>query len=348
MPHDTTDTSVLVSLQELVSLEHERLREEEAERENARREAERARRLAEEQQRAAEEARQAAEQEARRQRRQAAAEEAARLDALKQAEIVRARVAAEAAARRERETLELQHRSELHRLQQARHTRRWRVGLAAGLLVAVVAGGVVAVQVVGNLERQQAAQEDRNRRLELEQQRYLSDRLAVLDRVAEAMRDKLETLDPLPAELSAAEAEVRRLRASLSPGALEQVEVDALEQAQQALAEALARTHRRRQLESLDALRAELHAAVVAVRRPGVELSRADARVEALRNGIESSDPDGAALQRMASALEDLAREVTKVSSAKPSSSVSPPSQPPQPERPCDPADPMEFRLCGH
>ena len=95
------ESSVLFSLKELMNLEEDRIKTEEADRAAQAAAAERARQDAERQAREAEQARIRAEEERRRAEEQRSREEAARLEAIRVAEIEKARVEAEQRARLE-------------------------------------------------------------------------------------------------------------------------------------------------------------------------------------------------------------------------------------------------------
>ena len=140
------DSSVLFSLQELMTLEKDRVRSEE-ELERRAEEAmlrqqreEHARRLADE------ETRQRDAEERRRRDEQRAREESARLDAIRQAEVERARLEAESAGRLEQLKRQQEHEKELATLHQDRGKKRLRIfafSVVALLFVALTAGGVI-------------------------------------------------------------------------------------------------------------------------------------------------------------------------------------------------------------
>ena len=95
------ESSVLISLKELMTIEEDRIKTEEEDKQEADAEAEQARLNAEQQAREAESARQHAEEERRRLEEQRRREDAARLEALKAAELETARSSAEQQARME-------------------------------------------------------------------------------------------------------------------------------------------------------------------------------------------------------------------------------------------------------
>lgn len=150
------DSSVLFSLKELMTLEQDRVRQEEELERKAeeailtRQREEHARQVRAEEERARVEAEQ------RRQIEQRAREEQARIEAIRQAEIERARLDAENAARLEQMKRQQEHEAELVRLSQDRGKKRLR-GLVAGTIVMlVVALGAGAFVIRGQMERQRA------------------------------------------------------------------------------------------------------------------------------------------------------------------------------------------------
>jgi colicin import membrane protein len=107
------ESSVLFSLKELMNLEEDRIKNEEADRTAAANAAEKARADAELAARNAEESRIRAEEERRRVDEQRTREEAARLDAIRTAEIEKARIEAEQRARMEAMAAQQQHERSL-------------------------------------------------------------------------------------------------------------------------------------------------------------------------------------------------------------------------------------------
>lgn len=150
------DSSVLFSLQELMTLEKDRVSEEEELERRAEeamlreRRADEARRLAEE------EARLRDAEERRRRDELRLREEHARLDAIRQAEVERARLETESAGRLEQLRRHQAHEKELAALHQDRGKKRLRLFALAtvGLLVAALIGGGVVIK--GQLDRQHA------------------------------------------------------------------------------------------------------------------------------------------------------------------------------------------------
>ena len=150
------DSSVLFSLQELMTLEKDRVRAEEDLERRAEEAILRQRRDDEARRAADEEARMHEAEEHRRREAQRSREENARLDAIRQAEVERARLEAESAGRLEQLKRQQEHEKELATLHQDRGKKRLRIfafSSVALLLVALVGGGVV---IKGQLDRQRA------------------------------------------------------------------------------------------------------------------------------------------------------------------------------------------------
>ncbi|HEX7600168.1 MAG TPA: hypothetical protein VF316_01135, partial [Polyangiaceae bacterium] len=140
------DSSVLFSLQELMTLEKDRVRAEEDLERRAEEAMLRQQREDEARRLAAEEARLRDAEERRRRDEQRAREESARLDAIRQAEVERARLEAESAGRLEQLKRQQAHEKELATLHQDRGKKRLRIfafSAVALLFVALTAGGVV-------------------------------------------------------------------------------------------------------------------------------------------------------------------------------------------------------------
>ena len=150
------DSSVLFSLQELMTLEKDRVRaeeqlEQEAEKAFVRqRHADEARRLADE------EARLRDAEELRRREAQRSREESARVDAIRQAEVERARLETESAGRLEQLKRQQEHEKELAMLHQDRGKKRLRAfafSTVALLVIALIGGSIV---IKGQFDRQHA------------------------------------------------------------------------------------------------------------------------------------------------------------------------------------------------
>jgi colicin import membrane protein len=152
------ESSVLFSLKELMNLEEDRIREEEAEKERtARIEAER-RAREEADRRAAEQARMQAEADARRAEEQRQKEEVARIDAIRTAEIEKAKAEAEHQARLQAMTAQQAHEAQIAALQS--DSTKKRLKLIVGIVTAVlVLGGGATVFAVMKSNEEQAQRE---------------------------------------------------------------------------------------------------------------------------------------------------------------------------------------------
>jgi colicin import membrane protein len=145
MAEQQKESSVLFSLKELMNLEEDRIREEEAQKEAQAKAEMAAREAAERAARTAEEARLRQEEEARRSDEIRRKEDAARLDAIRHGEIEKARAEAEHRARLETMTAQQAHEQTLAALTQDKHKKRLQiiVGVAVGvLLIGGVVGGL--------------------------------------------------------------------------------------------------------------------------------------------------------------------------------------------------------------
>lgn len=154
------ESSVLFSLKELMSLEEDRIRGEEADKAAQAAAAEQARLAAERAARESEEARIRAEDERRRAEEARAREEAARLEALRQAEIEKARVEAEQQARLAAMAAQQHHERQIEAIKGDESKKKLRnILLAVAIVVPLVAGGVgfVVYQNAQKAEAQRVA-----------------------------------------------------------------------------------------------------------------------------------------------------------------------------------------------
>jgi colicin import membrane protein len=149
------ESSVLFSLKELMSLEEDRIRSEEAEKAAAAAAAEKARLDAERAARDAEEARIRAEEERRRLDEQRSREEAARHEAIRQAEIERARVEAEKQAQLQAMAAQQQHEAQLAALKHDEGKKKLRNALIIGGVGVVLVGGISIFLAVQSSQHQQ-------------------------------------------------------------------------------------------------------------------------------------------------------------------------------------------------
>ncbi len=150
------ESSVLFSLKELMSLEEDRIRTEEADKAARVRADEEARRAAELAARQAEESRIYAEEERRRAEDQRQREEAARLEAIRQAEVERARLEAEGQARIAAMAAQQSHERQLAAIKTDEGKKSLR-NILIGVVVAVLAiGGISGVLVYQGYQKSQA------------------------------------------------------------------------------------------------------------------------------------------------------------------------------------------------
>jgi colicin import membrane protein len=151
------ESSVLFSLKELMNIEEDRIKGEEADKAARANAAERSRADAERAAREAEEARIRAEEERRRQEEQRAREEAARLAAIQVAEVERARLEAEQKARLEAMNAQQAHERSLAALHQDKSKKNLRNMLIGGTAFVLIGGGLAGYFAYDSHQKQQAA-----------------------------------------------------------------------------------------------------------------------------------------------------------------------------------------------
>jgi hypothetical protein len=346
MSCETTETSVLVSLNELTALENERLREDERAREQAHEQAERARRLAEEQRRAAETARLEAEAAARARRAREEAEERARLAAIERSVLEQARHEREQEARREAARMQLEHELALGRIARSRPQGRrtlWAVAIALALGGASIAGAVV------HFDRQYASLSAAHAELELRHRRLLAGRLLGLDRQHHALRNELALLDEIPAEAEAARARAAEVRAPLAIDTVDDKGLTALADALGALEEAISEARLARRLGAVDQARAALGGLLAKRPTEAAAVAEAYARTKSIRERIDPGALDERALATYESAFRALALAVaSNRADAAPAVARHGAAQarpPAAPEKVCDDHDPLCDRL---
>lgn len=200
---DQKESSVLFSLKELMGLEEERIRNEEAEKAAAAAAAEKARLDAERAARDAEEARIRAEEERRRMEEARAREEAARLEAIRQAEVEKARVEAEQRARIEAMTHQQQHEQKLAALQHDQSKKKLRKILIAVAIAVPVVGGVAGFLAYRGF------QEEKARQAALAEENRIAKEKA--DKLAADLKEQQTKIDSLLSQLSSAKDEATRL-----------------------------------------------------------------------------------------------------------------------------------------
>ena len=196
------ESSVLFSLKELMSLEEDRIKTEEAERAAQAAAAERARLEAERQARDAEEARIRAEEERRRTEEQRSREEHARLEAIRVGEVEKARVEAEQRARLEAMAAQQQHERSLAAIHgdESKHKLR-KILIAVAVIVPLVAGGA-GFMIYKDYQRKQAEQNA----ILAEQQRQTEENKKLQAQLAEQQKK----VDNLLSELSNAKDDATR------------------------------------------------------------------------------------------------------------------------------------------
>jgi colicin import membrane protein len=197
------ESSVLFSLKELMSLEEDRIKSEEAEKAASAAAAEKARQDAERAAREAEEARIRAEEERRRMEELRSREEAARLEAIRQAEVEKARVEAEQRARLEAMAAQQQHERSLELMKNDESKKKLRKTLLAIAIAVPVIGVGVGYFAYDSYQKGQAkiqAQEAAARQLEEEKKK-----------IEAQMKEQQSKIDGLLTQLSSAKDEATRL-----------------------------------------------------------------------------------------------------------------------------------------
>jgi colicin import membrane protein len=208
------ESSVLFSLKELMSLEENRIKEEEQERDRRSR-AEAERRAREEaERRSAEEARLRAEEEARRADEQRKREEATRLEAIRHGEIEKAKAEAEHQARMQQLAAQQAHEQQLAALNQDQGKKRLKliVGVVTAVLVIGIVGGAVAWKKADDQRRMtEAANLANQQRMEAEQKRLQ----AILDEDQKKQEDLTNALANAKDEVTkkALEAQLAQVKA---------------------------------------------------------------------------------------------------------------------------------------
>lgn len=198
------ESSVLFSLKELMNLEEDRIKTEEAEKQAADQAAEAARLKAEQEAREAEEARIRAEEERRMQEEQRAREEAARLDAIKHAEVEKARLESEQKARMEAMAAQQHQERALATIQSDEHKKKLRNWLIGGGIAAVLLIGIIGG--VGYTNYQDKLEADR---IAAQKEKEFEEKLAKLQGELKAGQDKIAGL---ASDLEGAKDEATRVR----------------------------------------------------------------------------------------------------------------------------------------
>jgi colicin import membrane protein len=186
------ESSVLFSLNELMSIEEDRIRTEEDERLRAAEDAERARQDAERRAREEEMARMASEEQRRRENEQRSREEAVRLDAIQRGELEKARSEAEQRARMEAMNAQQEHERQLATLKHDKGKKQLRNMLIAGGLAVVLGGSTAGYFVYKNYQENQArmaADAAQRQRLEEEKDRLRREKDESERKMAQLMDD---------------------------------------------------------------------------------------------------------------------------------------------------------------
>jgi colicin import membrane protein len=198
------ESSVLFSLKELMSLEEDRIKTEEADKAAAAAAAEQARMEAERAAREAEEARIRSEAERRRLDEQRTREEHAKLEAIRHAEIEKARLEAEQRARLEAMEAQQKHERSLAAIKQDESKKSLRNMLIGGGLFAALViggGGFMVYRNVQETNAREAAQAEAARLKEED-----------LKKLKAALDDQQKKTDSLIAQLSSAKDDAERAR----------------------------------------------------------------------------------------------------------------------------------------
>jgi colicin import membrane protein len=210
MSEEQKESSVLFSLNELFSLEQDRIKQEEDEK---RRRAEAAARAEEEARRRAieeEQARLRAEEERKRSEEQRRREEAARLDALRQGEIEKARVSAEEQARLEAMRQQQAHAMELAKLSQDKSKKNLTIGIAVAVAAMLIGGSTGGILWYRSYQRS----EEEKRAIAIENERKAQE----MAQLKKQLEDQDKNVTGLLEKLAAAEddATKAKLRAELA------------------------------------------------------------------------------------------------------------------------------------
>jgi len=204
MSEEHKESSVLFSLQELMKLEQDRIKQEEDDKKRRQDNEVRAREDAERKAREEEQARLHAEEERRRLEEQRKREEAARLEALRQAEIERARVAAEEQARLDAMKAAQAHELEVAKLKQDKHKKNLTIGIGLVLAVLLIGGGTGGFIWY----RSAKAQEE----LQAETQRQLAERDAQMKKLQSQLETQERKVNDLVSQLAAAHDDATRAK----------------------------------------------------------------------------------------------------------------------------------------
>jgi colicin import membrane protein len=204
MSQEQKESSVLFSLKELMTLEEDRIRTEEADRAAQAAAAEKARVEAERAAREAEEARIRSEEERRRFEEQRSREEHAKLEAIRVGEVEKARVEAEQRARLEAMAAQQQHERSLAAISQDEGKQKLRKMLMYGGIAVFVLGGIgtyVGVDAYQKSQKDAAAAAEQKRIADAER-----------DKIQAQLSEQQKKVDSLLGQLSQASDEATRLK----------------------------------------------------------------------------------------------------------------------------------------
>ncbi len=344
MRQENNESSVMVSLRELVALESERVEEEEELRQQARIAAEHAREQEQQRRLAAELARRTAEQARREQQAQRDAEQAARLQAIELAELERARLEADAEAKQRLVEAQQHHQQELARIQQDHGSSRLKTVGALGTFIVLFISIAAAVGWSRHSDKQRLADTAASARLNAERQRMTEQRFEDLNQLRDQLSSELLRLEQVPAAVSTANAQVQQAHARAAAGALRDADLDAYAQALATFAATLPRAHRLARLTQLDALHQRLKQHRAELRRKPKALELAAERSTTARANINSQDPTEVSLRAFRNALDRMTHALpAAVKKSLPNKRPQTSSPVVKPSFVCDKGDP----LCG-
>ena len=292
MSHQSQESSVMFSLEELTKLEEERIEQEARKRAAAAARVAQDQRNAERRAQAAEDARVAAEAAEREQQAQREAEEAARLAGIAQAELEQARARQQAQATLEAREAQLRHERELVKLRYQRSHKWTRLAVAAGAAVILGIGGLVGVRAMADPGPTDPTMAAQVKQLKEERRRLLNDRRSELERIFRTQRSELERIGTLPAGLDQARVAALDAHLDVARHGVDDQRLSAFADAVLALSVALEQHHHQQQLAELDQIHAKLRATVTKLRRPGPGVTKAAARAAAARRAIAADRPD--------------------------------------------------------
>lgn len=227
MADEQKESSVLFSLQELFSLEQERIKQEEDEKKRRIEMEARAREEADRRAREEEHLRLRQEEEKRRIEELRKREESARIEALRQGEIERAKIEAEQQARIEAMKHQQAHAYEIAKLKQDKGKKNLTIAIAVTASVLLIGGSVGIWQIIvksreKELAELQARQETERQEAEKKRlQQRLDEQSRKVDELVQQLTQSQNDAEraKLLADLNAAKAEQDKLRRGMGGGA---------------------------------------------------------------------------------------------------------------------------------